>query len=179
MAKITQNRLKELLNYNPENGKFVWRFGRSGVQAGRIAGTINGNGYRVIRVDGTLYQAHRLAVLYMEGYFPELTVDHELRDKLDNRYDGLREASQQCQMRNRGMFKNNTSGIRGINWYKRKRKWEASIGLNSKLKHLGYFDNLLDASYTRYAAEQCLGYQDCDINSSAKQYIDKCLEPTR
>jgi len=37
---------------------------------------------------------------------------------------------------------------------------------------LWLFTDFLEACYHRFAAEQCLGFQDCDINSSAKQYID-------
>jgi len=36
---------------------------------------------------------------------------------------------------------------------------------------LGLFTDLLDAAYTRFAAEQCLGFQDCDVVSGARQFI--------
>jgi hypothetical protein len=49
----------------------------------------------------------------------------------------------------------------------------ALIAVNNKQKNLGRFDTLIDAAYVRFAAEQCLGFQDCDTNSSAKQFIDK------
>ena len=48
---------------------------------------------------------------------------------------------------------------------------KAECWRNGQIKSLGYFNDILEAAYARFAAEQCLGYQDCDINSSAKQYI--------
>jgi hypothetical protein len=179
MKKLTQERLKELLHYDPESGVFTWKLVTSKrVKAGDIAGSVRNDGYRVIRIGWKLYLAHRLAVFYMEGYMPEHTVDHKMRKRDDNRHKELREATQQCQSRNAGMLKNNISGVKGVHWNKFYKIWVAQIRINGKAKHLGLFDNILDAAYVRYAAEQCLGYQDCDINSSAKQYIDKCAEAT-
>ena len=66
---ITQERLKEVLHYNPETGIFVWEHSTPYVSAGTTAGWID-NGYIRIYVDGKEYKAHRLAFLYMEGYFP-------------------------------------------------------------------------------------------------------------
>ena len=34
---------------------------------------------------------------------------------------------------------NNKSGFRGVSWHKRSQKWQVVIGVNRKLKHLGYF----------------------------------------
>jgi len=59
---LTQGRLKELLSYNPDSGKFVWEINRRGpVKVGLIAGTLNSQGYIQIVVDGRNYKAHRLA----------------------------------------------------------------------------------------------------------------------
>jgi hypothetical protein len=61
---LTQERLKELLHYDPETGVFVrkkttsWR-----AVAGEQAGCVKGQGYRHISVDGHTHRAHRLAIL--------------------------------------------------------------------------------------------------------------------
>lgn len=83
---LTQSRLKELLEYDPETGDFHWRVRPvrckqnatwNSAWAGKIAGTISTYGYVMINVQH--YQpmrAHRLAFLYMTGKFPQVDVDH-------------------------------------------------------------------------------------------------------
>jgi len=71
------------------------------------------------------------------------------------------------------MNKNNTSGIKGISWYRVAGKWRADIMVDGKQRFLGLFDNPLEAAYIRFAAEQCLGFADCDLHSSARKYIEE------
>ena len=170
---LTQERLRELLDYNAETGIFKWKESPSnGISSETEAGCVDVKGYVVIRVDNKKYYAHRLAILYVDGYMPENTVDHVNRVRADNRRTNLREASHQCQSRNCGVYKNNTSGVKGVSWRKVDKKWQAMIAVGVKRKHIGVFDTILEASYHRYAAEQCLGYPECDTNSSAKQFIE-------
>ena len=169
---ITQERLKEVLDYNPETGVFQWRECiASNAPAGAIAGTPLKKGYIKISVDDRGYLAHRLAILYTDGYLPENTVDHIDRVPWHNSRLNLREASQQCQSRNCGLNKNNTSGLKGVFWDNGHGKWGAQIVVGGKNKRLGLFGSIIEAAYVRYAAEQCLGFQDCDQNSTAKKYI--------
>ena len=117
--KLTQKRLKELLYYNLDTGIFTNRIDRSNVKVGDIAGYINSKGYRCIRVDCKIYRASRLAWLYMKGYFPEHEVDHEDRVRHNDRWKNLRHLTHSCNLKNRGVNSNNTSGITGVNWDKR------------------------------------------------------------
>jgi len=169
---LTQQKLKDLVHYNQATGVFTWRVAANGrVPAGSLVGTYTHPlGYVRASIKGRSYALHRLAVLYVEGYLPEDTVDHINRDKQDNRYSNLRVVSQQCQNRNSGVAKNNKSGVRGVRLYS-DGKWVAKIGVDKRHHHLGYFDTVLEAACARFAAEQCLGFKDCDINSSAMQYM--------
>ena len=170
---ITQERLREILGYNPDEGKFRWKISPArNTPAGFETSCRDTCGYIRIRVDGKMYPAHRLAILYTDGYLPENEIDHINRIRTDNRRVNLREASRQCQNRNCGMRKDNTSGVKGVLWHKRAKKWYAHIRVDSRAKYLGSFDSILEAAYVRFAAGQCLGFPDCDIYSSAKQYID-------
>ena len=173
---ITQDRLKEVLDYNPDTGIFRWieTIGGRAV-IGDKAGSRKGKGYVVIRIYNKDYYAHRLAILYTDGYMPENEVDHIDRVRWHNWRSNLREASRQCQLRNCGMNRNNTSGVKGIYWDKNARKWRAKIMVGGKHKNLGLYNSLLGAAYARFAAEQCLGFQDCDINSSARKYINAAV----
>jgi len=152
---LTQARLKELLEYNPETGDFHRVVGRKGAGfAGTKAGSPT-NGYISIMIDGQNYRCHRLAWLYVHGEFPNGNLDHINRNKTDNRIANLRIASKKQNAENTGIQSNNKSGYRGVFWNSRKCKWQAQIKNNGKQFHLGFFENALDAShaYEKKAAE--------------------------
>lgn len=120
---ITQKRLMELVAYNPEDGLFVWWVQRGPRKPGDIVNTVNVQGYIVVRLDYQLYLAHRLAVLYMTGEFPEVT-DHINGVTTDNRWVNLRTCTTSENMCNtRARF--NSTGYRGV--YRDKLKWAARI----------------------------------------------------
>ena len=52
------------------------------------------------------------------------------------------------------LYKNNTSGYKGVKWNDHCSKWEADIQVNKKSIYLGVFDNLEDAVKVRQEAEQ-------------------------
>jgi len=90
---MTQDELKRLLDYNPETGKFYWKTNTGGrIKVGNHAGTMRTDLYIQIGINKKLYQAHRLAFLYMTGEIPPL-VDHINRKPFDNRWDNLRSAT--------------------------------------------------------------------------------------
>jgi hypothetical protein len=138
---ITQAELKELLNYNPDTGVFTWNVSKPGRSFGSIAGTRHVNGYTHIQLNKKIYKAHRLAWLYVHGYFPEC-IDHINNDRDDNRIENLREATVTQNNHNSKLSKNNTSGIKGVSWHKKSMKWCATIGVYGKTIYLGLFDNL-------------------------------------
>lgn len=174
---LTQAKLKELLYYDPVTGVFTWLASRSGVKAGDTAGSIDKtDGYRQIRINLTSYRAHRLAWLYVHGYFPEHGLDHRDRTRDHDWIDNLREVSQQCNLRNAGIRKDNTSGVKGVNWYKRGGKWRAQITINSKQNHLGYYNCFDEAVCHRLAAEQAEDWANCDSSSPAYQYVQENIK---
>jgi hypothetical protein len=72
-------------------------------------------------------------------------VDHINRIRCDNRRDNLRVCDQAENLRNRRSFRG-TSRFKGVHWNERAHKWVATICLNRKLIHLGYFDDELAAA---------------------------------
>lgn len=93
-ADLTPERLRELLEYDPETGKFTWLRNRAfKALGGTHAGYLNSNGYLRITVDDVSYAAHRLAWLYVHGRWPDKTIDHINRNKQDNRIANLRDVT--------------------------------------------------------------------------------------
>ncbi len=80
-------------------------------------------------------------------------IDHIDRNPMNNRRSNLREATRSQQGMNRNKQSNNTSGFIGVYWNKRENKWVASLKINNKQKHIGYFVNKNDAIMARLNAE--------------------------
>ncbi len=54
---------------------------------------------------------------------------------------------------NKKVYSTNTSGVRGVYWYKRDQKWTARITFQGKTYFLGSYENLEDAKKVRKEAE--------------------------
>lgn len=109
---MNQERLKRLLTYNPESGLFTWNESRGPAKRGAVAGSPCNKGYIVIGVDGKVYKAHRLAWLYMTGAWPSDQIDHRDEQKANNKWDNLREATNEQNCRNRSHY--NKTGYKGV-----------------------------------------------------------------
>lgn len=144
-APLTRERLKELLRYDPKTGSFYWRRSQRGLMRGSKAGCLNDKGYVQIRVDGVVYQAHRLVFLYVDGKFPPHWTDHIDRNRQNNRRENLRCAEPSENQCNRTMA-NNTSGAKGVSWDVTRNRWIARIQFKHKSVNLGRFESLTDAA---------------------------------
>lgn len=148
---LTAERVRELLDYDPDTGVFSWRVNRSNVKAGAPAGNRNKTiGYVQIGIDGRLHFAHRLAFLHQLGECPRF-VDHINFDRTDNRWSNLRAATKTGNNVNRAPLAANTSGIQGVQFCKATRRWRAVMSVNNRPKHLGRFDTRIEAA-AAYAA---------------------------
>jgi len=150
---ITQNRLKELLDYAPETGVFTWKVSYPRAQKGAVAGAKDTYGYVVIRLDKILYKAHRLAWLYIAGEWPVKGLDHINQVKNDNRISNLRLADQSMNMHNVPVRTGSKSGISGVTWRADRKKWNARIKVGYKNFNLGLFNDVTSAIAARQAAE--------------------------
>lgn len=151
-AILSIERLKATLHYDPETGKFSRLASSGGAHIGDEPGYFNDNGYRIISIDGVKYRAHRLAWFYMTGEWPKEDIDHRNTISDDNRWENLREATDQQNLQNQGMPQHNTSGLKGASWREDKQKWRASICSHKKWRHLGYFDTKEEAHAAYCAA---------------------------
>lgn len=168
---LTQERVKELFDYR-EDGVLVRRVTVCYcARFGDLAGSLHCDGYLQVTIDGLSSLAHRIIWLWHKGYLPEHGLDHIDRNKLNNRIENLREVGHQCNMRNTGNGKNNSSGVKGVCWDKTNGKWLVQITINRKTIKLGCFSDFTEAVAHRLAAEQAENWQGCDSSSPAYQYI--------
>lgn len=137
---LTQEYLKSVVKYNPENGEFTWLFRfriTNDKNIGDRAETLHKKGYFQVSIKSRTYLAHRLAWFYMTGKWPEKEIDHKDTDKLNNRWSNLREATASENMRNRKVKSDNRTGVKGV-----------CVAPNGKFRvylQLGTFDTLEEA----------------------------------
>lgn len=86
------------------------------------------------------------------GYSDELTIDRRENDK-GYSPNNCRWITQMEQCRNRGKYKNNSSGATGVDFIKSSGKWRASIKVNYKNIHIGMRDTFEEALAARKQAE--------------------------
>lgn len=147
---ITAERLRELLEYSPETGLFVWKkFTNGRVLVGSKAGCIVKKRYATICIDEKTYLAHRLAWLYVHGEWPKGWIDHINRDKRDNRIENLRDVTPSQSAWNRAGDKGR-SLPKGV--YKKKYGFESWIMRSGKNHYLGHFRTEAEAVAVRVAA---------------------------
>lgn len=146
----TADEVRELLNYDQKTGVFTWAVNRRGTaKAGTVAGSLAGQGHIQITFKGTRYYAHRLAWLVTYGEWPpaDMDVDHIDCDKGNNAIANLRLASRSQNAANAsGLRKNNTSGYRGVSFYRRTGRWEARILVEGVTHRLGYHKTAEEAA---------------------------------
>lgn len=150
MPLITAEELRLLFSYDPDTGEFS-RIRLNGTKQNRWkpgtkVGTLGPDGYIRISIGRRLYVAQRLAFLYMTGRWPHPEVDHKDRDRSNNRWDNLREATYGQNRANRPVQKNNATGIKGVSRCSRTDKWLAFIQVAKKGHCIGRYDTISEAA---------------------------------
>ena len=118
------------ITYAPDTGMFHY--------GGKIHGTVNRNGYIVMRADGVVVYGHRAAWFKVHGVWPTL-IDHINGDRTDNRISNLREVTPSVNLQN-------TTHGRGCHFHKPSQSWKSAISVNRRQIHLGYFKTAADAT---------------------------------
>ena len=170
MPALTAERVREVLDYDPETGVFRRKTHRCRNHVDVIAGSYgqrrNGktgiSSLARIGVDGKLYRAHRIAWLYVYGEWPPMNIDHKDGDPFNNRIANLRLATKRQNSHNRRSM--SACGLKGVSLDGRRDLWRARIKLDDKQKWLGYF---------RTKEEAAAAYAD-----AARQYFGEFARVT-
>lgn len=108
--------------------------------------------WQVSRCSGRVYATHGGVVrlhTFLTGW---PLVDHINGDGLDNRRENLRAATQSQNNANTGPPRHNTSGYKGVSFYRRTGRWRAYLTHERAHRHLGYFDTAEEAARAYDAA---------------------------
>lgn len=122
---------------------------------------IDGSGYAVryySEVDESSRKRTERALMHREIFehygnrLGNLEIDHRDRQKLNNVYSNLRLATRTQNRANSSRRSDNKSGVTGVCYNKKTRKWQAHITLNNKTLYLGSFSEKVDAIAVRKQA---------------------------
>lgn len=153
--------VNDYLSYDESSGDLIWQFKLSRkVVVGSVAGSkCKRDGYVKVRFDNKLHMAHRIIWEAVVGKIPEgMQIDHINHDRSDNRIENLRVVTHIENGMNQSMCVRNKSGVTGVSWHSRDKKWKAVISKDRKVISLGYFNNFDDAVAARLSAEIEFGY---------------------
>lgn len=169
---ITVEFVRSCLDYNCETGAFTWKVQRGRARSGDATGYISVNrlGYKWVTIGllGKNHPAHRLAWLHHYGVWPEGEIDHLNQDATDNRIENLRDTVRAVNSKNQHMKSTNTSGVTGVYWEERTKKWRADVKVNGVKNRLGRFENIHDAAEAVIAFRKCTGFTE--LHGAAKRF---------
>lgn len=77
---------------------------------------------------------------------PKTLGDHIDGNGLNNTRKNLRPCTNKENLMNRGPNINSLSRFKGVSWHKSSKRWQSTITILGKKKHLGYFDNECEAA---------------------------------
>lgn len=113
----------------PIVSQYTWRINKSNHIESRT--TINGKYKRIF--------LHRLLMNVLNEDWTKVQVDHINHDPTDNRKSNLRLCSCAQNQINRGVRKDNTTGVTGVSFDKTLQRWIATISFEGKNIYLGSF----------------------------------------
>lgn len=140
---LTQSYLNEIFEYR-DGHLYRTKKISDGVNVGDRIGTVDRKGYVVASIFYKKYSVHRLIYLMKHGYTPSI-IDHIDGNKLNNCIENLRPATVMQNAYNSKIPSSNTSGIKGVSWDKKNKKWAVTCSYDGKNRHIGRFIDLQDA----------------------------------
>ncbi len=189
-GRYTEAMLRHLLAHmggeviDPESGKphlghVLWNVAAvlevGGIQLGGPTGLIkNGkqwgtldksNGYYVVHWLGKRRYVHRLCYELVHGPIPDgMEIDHRDRDKTNNSPDNLRLVTSSKNGQNKLPGANNKTGVRGLSWDNRRKRWRGALVINGNQHSfsstdreavVNWIDRTRDIIHTHHPDRKC------------------------
>ena len=139
--------------YDKEDGRLLRKNGK------RNRVKLHHSGYMNNMIEGKMYTEHRLVWLYNYGYLPDF-IDHINGVRNDNRLENLRVSTSAENNKNCCMKRNNTSGVTGVIYQDKNKKFRAYITHNKKRIALGMYHSKVLAAEARKDAEYLYGFSE-------------------
>ena len=143
MGYVMIEEFMDKYHYDSYSGCFRYKNDFRHKSKGDVVGTVNVQGYRMLTWKHRNYLVHRLVWLAETGEWPRGITDHINADKLDNRFENLRDTNQRINRNNPNnkLDRRNKCGYKHVSWAKRNQKWALRFQVSKdKYKHFGYFD---------------------------------------
>lgn len=155
-ASITVEYLNECFSMDEETGVLTWKtrplhhFATASYHerwneryAGTVAGSLNGDGYLQVKVQGRFVRCHSICWSLKTGIFPAPMLDHRDLNKLNNALENLRPCTKAENARNQMMKK--ATGKKGV--YFKHGRYQAKISFKREKFYLGAFDTEDEAAH--------------------------------
>lgn len=168
--KLSQEQIRALFDYDAETGFLYWKSRDRSMfvsdrafniwrarYEGKQAFTFLCKGYLTGRLFAKHQSAHRVVWCWHHGEWPE-QIDHINGVRQDNRIENLRAADAVLNAKNMRRSNRNTSGILGVSWSRRDKKWVAQIRAEGRMMWLGAFREKEDAAAARARASEKYGF---------------------
>lgn len=167
-----RGRLAEMLDYR--DGALFWRERPrshftsdrnhavwNGTWAGKRAGQMTANEYRLISIDKVRYLEHRLVYHLLRGPLQDaLEIDHIDGNSLNNSIENLRTCSHAENNHNQ---KSRRPGLpKNVFWSKNEQKYKVQVRCNRKVHFVGTFADLQSATAAAAAARAELHGEFCN-----------------
>jgi hypothetical protein len=168
---LEAEQIREMFEYDQQSGRLFWRDTfLAGQASARLRPRPNPGdevklrhlkvGYWYVSIFQKVYLAHRVIWALQTGRWPRpgFVIDHVDRNRLNNRWANLREATPRQSICNTGMRRDNRSGARGVHFNKQSGKWRADIYAYGDKVTSKQFQTLEDAiSWREQAAREAYG----------------------
>lgn len=165
----SQAELKERFGYDESVGRLFYIAAPCPNQPQRIgtyAGSKHGAGGWCLSYKGKNYLHCRVVWVWFHGIDPgKFEIDHIDGDRANDRIENLRLATRNQQQWNIGITKKNTSGVKGVSFYKRLNMWRADIRVYGRQKTLGYFKEKTEAIAAYHSAALAMHGQFAKMES--------------